>query len=792
MLSRIADIADAHPRRLAAAVALVAVLGVILGADASNKLSAHNDFSDPGSQSTHAREQIERATGAAPTAGVLVLVRAAPASAAVAHARELLSGDRSLAAVSAPLSSAGSAAGRSSLLSATLRAGVDEHVAAVHIKELFASDSAVELGGNTIAFREVGAQASSDLGLAEALAFPLIALLALLIFRGVAALLPLAVGGTSVFAAFAALRLFNVALPLSVFALNLVIGLGLGLAVDYSLFLLSRFREELGAGREPADAVRTTMSTAGRTVIYSAVTVAVAMCSLVVFPLRFLQSMGIGGAITALIAACVALTLLPALFILLGDRLGRVRPAPAREGGWYRVAHRILRRPGLVALATAGVLLLIALPALHTHWSGVDARVLPSSASAHEVEDALEREYPQVRSAPAFLAVSAPASAGPALRAYAARLARIPDVALASAPRFLGAHTWELDVALAGEVIAPAAQRAITSMRATSSPFPAAVGGAGAEFTDQRAAIAASLPVAIAILVAGTLLALWLMTGSVVLPIMALAMNALTVGAATGLLVFIFQDGRLHGTARVQLPARDRTEQLPGARSDRIRALHRLRRVPADAHQGGARPRRGAPRGGRARAAAHRPHRDRSCDPAGCRDRRVRDLQRGLPEGDRHRRGRCGAARRVLRAHAAGARADGPARGRELVVAAVAARAARAPGDPRRSQPAGGTAGRAGGAWRRRVAAPAGGCAAEAPTRTVRAWRARASAAEQRVERDLDARSRADRGRAEACERPGAVGVRGPRDVEQRLDRAVRKREACPQPCASSLARGRW
>ena len=139
---------------------------------------------------------------------------------------------------------------RASLITATLRAGVDEHEAAEHLKARFAGDRDVLLGGNAIAGREVGAQASKDLGLAEALAFPLIALLAFLIFRGVAALLPVAVGATSVFVAFALLRAVNVALPLSVFALNLVIGLGLGLAVDYSLFLVSRFREELGAGRD--------------------------------------------------------------------------------------------------------------------------------------------------------------------------------------------------------------------------------------------------------------------------------------------------------------------------------------------------------------------------------------------------------------------------------------------------------------------------------------------------------------------------------------------------------------
>jgi RND superfamily putative drug exporter len=544
MLSRIARIATAHPRRLAGTVAAVLVLSLVFGAGATNSLNAHNDFSDPSSPSTHAREAIERATGADPTAGVLVLVNTRSGDAAVVRAQALLGGDPAVAAVSAPVRSR---SGASALLAATLRSGVDEHDAAEGLKTRFAGDHEALLGGNTIAGREVGAQASKDLGLAEALAFPLIALLAFLIFRGAAALLPVAVGATSVFTAFALLRAVNVALPLSVFALNLVIGLGLGLAVDYSLFLVSRFREELGAGRDTPSAVMTTMTTAGRTVAYSAVTVALAMCSLVVFPLRFLQSMGIGGAITALTAATVSLLLLPALFVLFGGRLGRTRPGPPREGRWYRHAQTVLRRPGLVALLSTGALIALALPALATRWTGVDARVLPASTSAHEVEQAVRRDYPPDRATPAFVAVRAGGDQAAEVRSYAARLSGVAGVAGVTAPRYLGHRTWQIDATLAGEAIAPAAQRTIASMRALPASFVAQLGGSGAEFTDQRAAIASALPVAVAILAGGTLIVLWLMTASVVLPVMALAMNLLTVGAATGLLVMIFQDGRLQG-----------------------------------------------------------------------------------------------------------------------------------------------------------------------------------------------------------------------------------------------------
>jgi RND superfamily putative drug exporter len=544
MLQRISNLALAHPRRLGAAFLLVFALAAFIGGAASRVLDARHDFADPGSQSAAARTKIERATGSQPAPGVLALVHGAAGGTAAAHAAATLQSDPDVASVAGPFPSRD---GRSSMVTATLRASRDERAAVDRIKRAFAGDRQVTLGGASVAAREVNSQAAHDLGLAEALAFPLLAILAFLIFRGVAALLPLAVGASGVFAAFAVLRLVNVALPLSVFALNLVIGLGLGLAVDYSLFMVSRFREELGAGRDVPEAVRMTMRSAGRTILYSAVTVAVAMSSLTVFPLRFLQSMGIGGVIVALTAAASALTILPVLFVLMGSRLGRVTPGEPREGRWYAHAHRVLRRPGPVAAITAGALLLLALPALRTHWSGVDARVLPASASARLVEEATARDFPLLAPSPGYVAVSAGPQAGADLAAYANRLRAIPGVASVTAPRFLGTGTWEIGVRTSGEAIGPHAQRAISSMRAVPAPFAAAVGGSGAEFADQRSAIASSLPAALAILVIGTLLVLWLMTDSVVLPVKALAMNALTVAAATGLLVLVFQDGHLRG-----------------------------------------------------------------------------------------------------------------------------------------------------------------------------------------------------------------------------------------------------
>jgi RND superfamily putative drug exporter len=307
--------------------------------------------------------------------------------------------------------------------------------------------------------------------------------------------------------------------------------------------MVSRFREELGAGRDVTQAVAVTMQTAGRTVLFSAVTVAVAMSSLTVFPLRFLQSMGIGGAVTALTAAAAALTLLPAAFVLFGGRLGRAVPGPANEGRWYRLAHTVLRRPGLVALVTSGALVACAIPALQTHWAGVDAHDLPAGASAHVVEDELSRGYRATASLPGYVAIRASAADGAAVDRYAGRLSEIPGLAVA-APRYVGDGTWELTTVTHAEAISTRAQQIVAAERAVPAPFTALVGGYAAEFHDQGAALASDLPLALAILALGTLFVLWLMTGSVVLPVKALAMNALTVGAATGILVLVFQDGR--------------------------------------------------------------------------------------------------------------------------------------------------------------------------------------------------------------------------------------------------------
>ncbi len=547
LLTRYAATSVRHPRRIALlAVAFLIVAGVI-GGPAAGLLKARNGFEDPSSQAA-ARKQIERATGVEPTAGVIALVHGAPGDPGVASAAATLRADAGVAQVvsGAPGSSFVAGDGRSTVVAASVRSSVDSSDVVKRLSTAFGARHDVKLGGGAVANYQVGQQATKDLGFAELLAFPLLALLALFIFRGVAALLPLASGLLSVLGAFLVLRAINAAYPLSSFALNLVIGMGLGLALDYSLFMVSRFREELGRGDNVPRALRTTMATAGRTVVFSAMTVA-AMAALLVFPQRFLQSMGIGGAVVALVAAAVSLTVLPALFVLLGRRIGRHTPSPDATGPWYRLAQGVMRRPGIVAAATALVLLAATVPTLRAHWTGVDASVLPTSQSARVVSDTLARDFAKVDSAPMTIVVSAPTNARALVSSYAARVRAAPGVTAVGRPMVRGPGAWQVDANVRGLGIEPTAQRAVTAVRALNAPFPVAVGGEAASFHDQQSAIAASLPLALTILVVSTLVVLWLMTGSLILPIKALLMNALTVGAATGLLVLVFQDGRLTG-----------------------------------------------------------------------------------------------------------------------------------------------------------------------------------------------------------------------------------------------------
>ncbi|MDE3132560.1 MAG: MMPL family transporter [Acidobacteriota bacterium] len=549
MYASVARVASRRPRALAALGLVLLIAFGAFGGPATTLLDANNGFQAPSSPSARELATLQRVTGAEPSAGVLALVPAPPASPQVARAGRLIAAVPGVAHVVAPpphgSSPLVSRDRQMSLLAVSLGANATAKDVVNALTARLPHD--VRLGGADVANVQVSSQASKDLGFAELLAFPLLAILGFLLFRGIAALLPLAVGGVSVLGAFSVLRLINTQLALSSFALNLVIGVGLGLAVDYSLLLVWRFREELSRGADRDTALATTLATAGRTVTFSAVTVAAALLTLALFPQRFLISMGIGGAAVSLVAGLSSILLLPSLLYLLAPRIGRVAPEPEGTGRWYRLARGMMRRPVAVALATAAVLLAVASPTLHVHWSGVDATILPTSQSARVVQDTVARDFPGNDLGPVTIAVHAPRAAAAAVDAYVASLRGVRGITSVAPARYLGSGVWEVQAAQAGDPIGAVAQRTIAAVAALPTPYQADVGGPAAQFHDQRVAIANSLPLALGVLAFVTLAILWLMTGSVVLPLKALLMNVLTTGVATGVLVLIFQDGRLTG-----------------------------------------------------------------------------------------------------------------------------------------------------------------------------------------------------------------------------------------------------
>ena len=569
MLRAFADLATRRPRRVLLGALVAMLLGGAFGGPVAGLLSTGDDFSDPDAESTRAEERIVAATGVETAPGVIALVRpgdqvtGAPARERVGEVTRTLERDPAVARTFGFLDTGDrsfvSSDGRATYVAAVLRADADEEDAVERLEGAFEESADVQLGGAAVANPEVGEQVSEDLARAELLAFPILLLLSFAVFRSVVAgFLPINVGILNVLLTFLAMRLVNEGLFLSIYALNLATALGLGLAIDYSLFVVSRYREEMARSGPGREAMRRTLATAGRTVLFSSITVAAALLSLCVFPQRFLYSMGIGGALTALVAAAVSLTVLPAMLALLGPRvnalaLGRWRRSAEAEargeerGFWYRLSRAVMRRPGAVAIATALLLVVAGLPFLRIEFTGVDASVLPESSNARQVDDAIEREFPPSRTAPVTVLVEAPRAEAGAVRAYATELGELPGVAGVGPPRPLSEGMWQVDVTPRERALDESTRALVRDIRAGPAPGPLAVTGESAGFVDQQAALGDRLPLALAILATTTLLILFFMIGSVLLPLKSLLMNLLGLCAAFGLLVLVFQDGRLEG-----------------------------------------------------------------------------------------------------------------------------------------------------------------------------------------------------------------------------------------------------
>jgi RND superfamily putative drug exporter len=559
MLTRLAALASRRPRRVVALAVLFAIVAGALGGGVVERLGPY-EADDPGTESIRAADRLAAASGLKAGDGMVVLVEPAT-RAKVEQVAEVLRSDRSVGAVATYFTTRDPAMrshdGRSTYVLASFRSGVEEGDAADRIGGRLARIDGVTVGGNAAAQRSVNEIVQSDLTRAELLAFPLLFLLSFWFFRSlVAALLPPLVGGLAIVFTFLAMRLVNEVTDLSVFAINLVTGLGLGLAIDWSLFMVSRYREEIAVdGAGPAALLRTVRS-AGRTVFFSAITVAAALASLLVFPQNFLFSMGVGGALVALIAAVVALVVLPAILALLGDRVnalapGRLRRAADaeargdRSGFWYRLSRFVMRRPARVAVASAALLIALGAPVLGMKLTAVDATVLPADEPARQVHTALETDFPAHRTTP--LIIAAEARPGAELDRYLAAVRELPGVESVGQPQEVGDGVTRIDVASKYAVFDERAQDLVHEMRGLAAPFGVGVAGQTAEFVDLKASLGDHIPAALAILAVSTLIFLFLFTGSVVLPLKGLLMNVLTLSAAFGILVLIFQDGRLEG-----------------------------------------------------------------------------------------------------------------------------------------------------------------------------------------------------------------------------------------------------
>jgi RND superfamily putative drug exporter len=444
------------------------------------------------------------------------------------------------------------------------------------------------VGGQWAVFNDVNHTVSKDIARAEGISMPIVFVLCLLIFGSlVSALMPTLVGSIAVFGAFAIVRLMTMATDVSIFSINVITLLGMGLAIDYSLFVVSRFREELarqpGTDREHVNvAITTTMATAGRTVLFSGLIVAASLSSLLIFPQNFLRSMGFGGVAAVLVAMTAALTVLPALLTVLGPRIeaGRVpwrRGARAQstalagarsnkagsgqragdgltqsQGAWARLAHSVMRRPVAYLVVITMALMALGAPFLSARWGSVDERVLPATAASRVAADLGAREFGGATSTANIVVQGASRNQ---LGAYVTGLGTVSGVQSAQV----------IDQAAAGMSVAGAAalvqvswpgngqteksQQVIRDLRAINpgTGVSALVGGASASAVDLIDSIGAHLPWMGLFVVAVMLVLLFVAFGSVVLPLKAVVMNAVSLGASFGVVTWIFQDGHLSG-----------------------------------------------------------------------------------------------------------------------------------------------------------------------------------------------------------------------------------------------------
>ena len=562
------------------AVGLVAVLAAAyLAVGAFDKLQTEG-FDDPASESTRAAQLLEDEFGG--SADYVILVSASEGTVDEGEARSTgesvtreLEQDAGLQDVVSYFETGAptmrSADGAHAIILASTADGPAgaEPADVVDSYQTDTSAVTVRVGGGEAIGEEIGAQIGEDLGLAESIAMSLILVLLVLAFGNVvAALVTLAVGVVAIIGTFGELSVLGSLTDVSIYSVNLTIGLGLGLAVDYGLLMVARVREERAGGRTGRDAVVRAVETAGRTIVFSATTVAVALAALLVFPLYFLRSFAYAGIGVMVITAVSAVVLLPAALALLGDRVDAWRVPGVRgiRGGaspfWTRIARFVMRRPLLSALPVLALFLLMAAPLLGISFGTPDDRVLPTSASSRQVGDVLREEFTGDDTG-AISVVTTSALDDQALTTYAGELSGLPDVERVESR--LGTFVAGTAEGAGGGGPPPGAtpdaerilvvtdvdrrseeaRSLVTTIRDLPDPAgsEALVGGVTAELVDSMDAISSRLPLALGWMAVTTLVILFLFTGSVVQPVRALVLNVLGLGATLGAMVWIFQDG---------------------------------------------------------------------------------------------------------------------------------------------------------------------------------------------------------------------------------------------------------
>ncbi|MFD9330248.1 MMPL family transporter [Streptomyces sp. NPDC060065] len=559
--------------RLSLLVALVlTALAVVAGSGVADRLGS-GGWEDPGAQSTYATKALEREFPASQP-NLLLLIDSGSASvddpAVAAEAKRLverLSGEKGVTGVGSYWQSGSPALrakdGHEALVAARITG--EEKAAGETLDRIAPSFRGthgpieVEVGGPVAVRHEIQTTIREDLTRAELIALPVTLVLLVMVFgSAVAALLPLLVGIFAILGTNAVLRGLTEFTDVSVFAINLTTALGLGLAIDYALFIVRRFREELATGAEPLTAVGTTLRTAGRTVLFSSLTVAVSLAAMLLFPQYFLRSFAYAGIAVVLLAAAAALILLPAALVLLGHRVnsldlrrlfrrGKPRASSDAAGGaaWGRMANLVMRRAPVFAVATSVGLVVLGLPFLGVKFGTADDRQLPSGAESHVVQQHIREGFPG--SPGGGLEVLAEGRATETQYAqYKERIAALPEVLRVDGPLVNGDSAY-FTVLPKGEAVDEGAQRLVGELRATNAPFDTKVTGTAAVLVDSKHAIAEQLPWAAAFIAIVTLFLVFLLTGSVLIPIQAVLLNALSLTAMFGAVVWVFQDGHLSG-----------------------------------------------------------------------------------------------------------------------------------------------------------------------------------------------------------------------------------------------------